>query len=105
MAVACHTQRQPRVAGRDASWWDRAPGSGRSTLQLHGKIVFFSEVIRSEARVVVSVGEIKGVPDPSASHQLEAGSEAPVITYSYCVTYEFAEGEEVEDGSSSEVCA
>ncbi|NWR67699.1 LRC43 protein, partial [Bucorvus abyssinicus] len=47
------------------------------------------ELIRSEARVVVSVGEIKGVPDPSAHQQLEAGSEAPVITYSYCVTYEF----------------
>uniref|UniRef100_A0A8D0FHV6 Leucine rich repeat containing 43 n=1 Tax=Strix occidentalis caurina TaxID=311401 RepID=A0A8D0FHV6_STROC len=51
----------------------------------------------SLARVVVSVGEIKGVPDPSALQQLEAGSQAPVITYSYCVTYEFAEGEEIED--------
>ncbi|XP_059683850.1 leucine-rich repeat-containing protein 43 [Gavia stellata] len=61
------------------------------------------ELIRSEARVVVSIGEIKGVPDPSARQQLEAGSEAPVITYSYCVTYEFAEGEEIEDGSSTEV--
>ncbi|NWX52153.1 LRC43 protein, partial [Steatornis caripensis] len=47
------------------------------------------ELIRSEARVVVSIGEIKGVPDPSAPQQLEAGSKAPVITYSYCVTYEF----------------
>ncbi|NXJ85700.1 LRC43 protein, partial [Trogon melanurus] len=47
------------------------------------------ELIRSEARVVVSVGEIKGVPDPSAQQQLEVGTEAPVITYSYCVTYEF----------------
>ncbi|NXL44383.1 LRC43 protein, partial [Podilymbus podiceps] len=47
------------------------------------------ELIRSEARVVVSVGEIKGVPDPSTLQQLELGSEAPVITYSYCVTYEF----------------
>uniref|UniRef100_A0A8C8A897 Leucine rich repeat containing 43 n=1 Tax=Otus sunia TaxID=257818 RepID=A0A8C8A897_9STRI len=56
----------------------------------------------SEARVVVSVGEIKGVPDPSALQQLEVGSQAPVITYSYCVTYEFAEGEEIEDNSSTE---
>ncbi|NWH70232.1 LRC43 protein, partial [Piaya cayana] len=47
------------------------------------------ELVRSEARVAVSVGEIKGVPDPSALHQLEADSEAPVITYSYCVTYDF----------------
>ncbi|NWH54762.1 LRC43 protein, partial [Fregata magnificens] len=47
------------------------------------------ELIRSEARVVVSIGEIKGVPDPSTHQQLEVGSEAPVIAYSYCVTYEF----------------
>uniref|UniRef100_A0A8C3J3C6 Leucine rich repeat containing 43 n=1 Tax=Calidris pygmaea TaxID=425635 RepID=A0A8C3J3C6_9CHAR len=63
------------------------------------------ELIRNEAQVVVSIGEIKGVPDPSVQQQLEVGSEAPVITYSYCVTYEFAEGEEIEDGSSTEVCA
>lgn len=68
-------------------------------------MVFLLELIRSEARVVVSIGEIKGVPDPSPRQQLEVGSEAPVITYSYCVTYEFAEGEEVEDGSRTEVCA
>uniref|UniRef100_A0A663MLX0 Leucine rich repeat containing 43 n=1 Tax=Athene cunicularia TaxID=194338 RepID=A0A663MLX0_ATHCN len=59
--------------------------------------------LRSEARVVVSVGEIKGVPDPRALQQLEVGSQAPVITYSYCVTYEFVEGEEIKDGSSTEV--
>nr|XP_009921544.1 PREDICTED: leucine-rich repeat-containing protein 43 [Haliaeetus albicilla] len=61
------------------------------------------ELIRSEAQVVVSIGEIKGVPDPSTHQQLEVGSEAPVITYSYCVTYKFVEGEEIEDGSSTEV--
>ncbi|NXY18316.1 LRC43 protein, partial [Atrichornis clamosus] len=47
------------------------------------------ELVRSEARVVVSIGEMKGLPDPKAFQQLEVGSEAPVITYSYCVTYEF----------------
>ncbi|NWH63547.1 LRC43 protein, partial [Geococcyx californianus] len=47
------------------------------------------ELVKSEARVVVSVGEIKGAPDPSALQQLEVGSKAPVITYSYCVMYEF----------------
>ncbi|NXX61009.1 LRC43 protein, partial [Scopus umbretta] len=47
------------------------------------------ELMRSEARVVVSIGEIKGVPDPSACQQLEVGSEAPMITYTYCVMYEF----------------
>ncbi|NXP25484.1 LRC43 protein, partial [Scytalopus superciliaris] len=47
------------------------------------------ELSRSEARVVVTVGEMKGVPDPSALQQLDIGSEAPVITCSYFVTYEF----------------
>ncbi|KAK2537832.1 Lrrc43 isoform A [Columba livia] len=61
------------------------------------------ELIRSEVRVVVSIGEIKGVPDPSTHQQLEVSSEFPVTTYSYCVTYEFAEGEEIEYSSSTEV--
>ncbi|NXN67564.1 LRC43 protein, partial [Himantopus himantopus] len=56
--------------------------------QFHG-LARQPELIRSEAQVVVSIGEIKGVPDPSPRQQLEVGSEAPVITYSYCVTYEF----------------
>ncbi|XP_040433406.1 leucine-rich repeat-containing protein 43 isoform X1 [Cygnus olor] len=70
--------------------------------QFHG-LARQPDLIRSEAQVVVSIGKIKGVPDPSALQGLEVGSEAPVITYSYCVTYEFAEGEEMEDGGSTEV--
>ncbi|XP_012983519.2 leucine-rich repeat-containing protein 43 [Melopsittacus undulatus] len=61
------------------------------------------ELTRSEARVVVSVGDMKGVPDPSTLQQLADDSDFPVITYSYCVTYEFVEGEELDDGSSAEV--
>uniref|UniRef100_A0A672UD73 Leucine rich repeat containing 43 n=1 Tax=Strigops habroptila TaxID=2489341 RepID=A0A672UD73_STRHB len=57
----------------------------------------------SEARVVVSVGDMKGVPDPSTLQQLADDSGFPVITYSYCVTYEFVEGEELDNGSSTEV--
>ncbi|XP_048819755.1 leucine-rich repeat-containing protein 43 [Lagopus muta] len=57
------------------------------------------ELIKNEAQVVVSIGKIKGVPDPSTLQELEIGSEAPVITYSYCVTYEFA-AEETEDGGT-----
>nr|XP_009939936.1 PREDICTED: leucine-rich repeat-containing protein 43-like [Opisthocomus hoazin] len=63
--------------------------------QFHG-LARQPELIRNEARVVVSVGEIKGVPDPSALQQLEVGSEAPEITYRYCVTYEFVEGEDID---------
>uniref|UniRef100_A0A8C4XL31 Leucine rich repeat containing 43 n=1 Tax=Falco tinnunculus TaxID=100819 RepID=A0A8C4XL31_FALTI len=65
----------------------------------------FHGLARCEARVVVSVGEIKGVPDPRALQRREVGSEAPLITYSYCVMYEFAEGEELEDGGNTEVCS
>ncbi|XP_061322298.1 leucine-rich repeat-containing protein 43 isoform X2 [Pezoporus flaviventris] len=61
------------------------------------------ELMRSEARVVVSVGDMKGVPDPSTLQELADDSDFPVITYSYCVTYEFVEGEEFDDGSSAEV--
>ncbi|XP_030356663.1 leucine-rich repeat-containing protein 43 isoform X1 [Strigops habroptila] len=61
------------------------------------------ELMRSEARVVVSVGDMKGVPDPSTLQQLADDSGFPVITYSYCVTYEFVEGEELDNGSSTEV--
>ncbi|XP_050174726.1 leucine-rich repeat-containing protein 43 [Myiozetetes cayanensis] len=77
--------------------------------QFHG-LARQPELSRSEARVLVSVGEMKGVPDPSALQQLEVGSEAPVITCSYFVTYEFPEGEEefveeeeLEDKSNTEV--
>ncbi|NXP39420.1 LRC43 protein, partial [Leiothrix lutea] len=56
--------------------------------QFHG-LAGQPELIRSEARVVVSIGEMKGLPNPEAFQQLEVGSEGPVITYSYCVTYEF----------------
>ncbi|NWT52852.1 LRC43 protein, partial [Erythrocercus mccallii] len=94
------SQHWHRLAPRDARRWDMRTGgfclvcsflslSGREVLQLHGKIVFLSELMRSEARVVVSIGEMKGLPNPKAFEQLEVGSEGPVITYSYCVTYEF----------------
>ncbi|NXT02230.1 LRC43 protein, partial [Jacana jacana] len=56
--------------------------------QFHG-LARQPEQIRNEARVVVSIGEIKGVPDPSVQQQLEVGSKVPVVTYSYCVTYQF----------------
>ncbi|NWW77622.1 LRC43 protein, partial [Climacteris rufus] len=56
--------------------------------QFHG-LARQPELTRSGARVVVSIGEMKGLPDPEAFQQLEVGSEGPVITHSYCVTYEF----------------
>ncbi|XP_053849756.1 leucine-rich repeat-containing protein 43 isoform X3 [Vidua macroura] len=69
--------------------------------QFHG-LARQPELIRSEARVVVSIGDMKGLPNPEAFQQLEVGSEGPVITYSYCVTYQFAGGEELKDKGSPE---
>uniref|UniRef100_A0A8C0U380 Leucine rich repeat containing 43 n=1 Tax=Cyanistes caeruleus TaxID=156563 RepID=A0A8C0U380_CYACU len=71
--------------------------------QFHGLARQF--LLALEARLVVSIGEMKGLPNPEAFQQLEVGSEGPVITYSYYVTYEFAEGEVLEDRGSPEVGA
>ncbi|NXD50716.1 LRC43 protein, partial [Corvus moneduloides] len=56
--------------------------------QFHG-LARQPELIRNEGRVVVSIGEMKGLPNPKAFQQLKVGSEGPMITYSYRVTYEF----------------
>ncbi|NXL17528.1 LRC43 protein, partial [Setophaga kirtlandii] len=47
------------------------------------------ELIRSEARLVVSIGEMKGLPNPTDFQQLELECEGPVIACSYYVTYQF----------------
>ncbi|NWT24485.1 LRC43 protein, partial [Cardinalis cardinalis] len=47
------------------------------------------ELIRSEARLVVSIGEMKGLPNPEDFQQLELGCEGPLIACRYCVTYQF----------------
>uniref|UniRef100_A0A8C5J7T0 Leucine rich repeat containing 43 n=1 Tax=Junco hyemalis TaxID=40217 RepID=A0A8C5J7T0_JUNHY len=70
--------------------------------QFH-RILFLSELITSEARLVVSIGEMKGLPYPEDFQQLEPDCEGPVIAYRYCVTYQFAEGEELKDRGSPEV--
>ncbi|XP_030085960.2 leucine-rich repeat-containing protein 43 [Serinus canaria] len=69
--------------------------------QFHG-LAKQPELIRSEARLVVSIGEVTGLPNPEDFQQLEVGSEGPVIACTYFVTYQFAEGEELEDRGSPE---
>ncbi|XP_063029403.1 leucine-rich repeat-containing protein 43 [Melospiza melodia melodia] len=59
------------------------------------------ELITSEAQLVVTIGEMKGLPYPE-DFQLEPDCEGPVIAYSYWVTYQFAEGEELKDRGSPE---
>uniref|UniRef100_A0A8C5UF46 Leucine rich repeat containing 43 n=1 Tax=Malurus cyaneus samueli TaxID=2593467 RepID=A0A8C5UF46_9PASS len=74
-------------------------------LRFHGLANQPGEPLMSEARVVVSIGEMKGLPDPKAFQQQEVDSEGPEITFSYYVTYEFVEAEELKNGGSPEVGA
>lgn len=53
-------------------------------------------LLRHEAQIVISVGKLRGVPNPVGPEDPESGPDAPVITYSYYVTYEFAKGEDRE---------
>uniref|UniRef100_K7G5T0 Leucine rich repeat containing 43 n=1 Tax=Pelodiscus sinensis TaxID=13735 RepID=K7G5T0_PELSI len=62
------------------------------------------DLIVNKAQLVVSVGKIKGVPNPIKPEELESSPEFPLITYSYYVTYEFVERENAEDTNSAEVC-
>uniref|UniRef100_A0A8D2Q709 Leucine rich repeat containing 43 n=1 Tax=Varanus komodoensis TaxID=61221 RepID=A0A8D2Q709_VARKO len=49
------------------------------------------ELLRCRAKMIVTIGKIRGVPNPIGPEEPESGPESPVITYSYYVTYEFAE--------------
>ncbi|XP_024051893.1 leucine-rich repeat-containing protein 43 [Terrapene carolina triunguis] len=70
--------------------------------QFHG-LSSKPDLIVNKAQLVVSVGKIKGVPNPFKPEELESGPESPVITHSYYVTYEFVEREKAEDTNNAEV--
>uniref|UniRef100_A0A8C6AT34 Leucine rich repeat containing 43 n=1 Tax=Monodon monoceros TaxID=40151 RepID=A0A8C6AT34_MONMO len=53
------------------------------------------DLLAHEARLVVTVGHVRGVLDSSVLDP-EPGPQGPFITYSYYVTYEFVEDEEGE---------
>uniref|UniRef100_H9GHV3 Leucine rich repeat containing 43 n=1 Tax=Anolis carolinensis TaxID=28377 RepID=H9GHV3_ANOCA len=61
------------------------------------------ELLRRHTKMIVSVGRIRGVPYPVVSEEVETGPEAPIITYSYYVTYEFAKGERTQEKESVKV--
>lgn len=50
-----------------------------------------------KTELVVTIGKIRGLPNPVGPEEPESGPESPVITYSYYVTYEFARGEIIEE--------
>ncbi|XP_033296764.1 leucine-rich repeat-containing protein 43 isoform X4 [Orcinus orca] len=62
------------------------------------------DLLAHEARLVVTVGHVRGVLDSSVL-DLEPGPQGPFITYSYYVTYEFVEDEEGEGDEYGRVLA
>ncbi|XP_054852931.1 leucine-rich repeat-containing protein 43 [Eublepharis macularius] len=61
------------------------------------------ELLQQEVEMVVTVGKIQGVPNPVISEELESSLESSVVTYNYYVTYEFAKGEEIDDGDNTKI--
>ncbi|XP_060166769.1 leucine-rich repeat-containing protein 43 isoform X4 [Globicephala melas] len=62
------------------------------------------DLLVHEARLVVTVGHVRGVLDSSVLDP-EPGPQGPFITYSYYVTYEFVEDEEGEGDEYGRVLA
>ncbi|KAJ7309798.1 hypothetical protein JRQ81_007867 [Phrynocephalus forsythii] len=54
-------------------------------------------LLRRCTKMVVAIGKIRGIPNPVVPDDAENGPESPVISYSYYVTYEFAQGEKIEE--------
>ncbi|XP_033901582.3 leucine-rich repeat-containing protein 43-like isoform X3 [Acipenser ruthenus] len=47
------------------------------------------ELIVDEAKVIVSIGTVQGIPNPVNPVETETPPEYPIVSYSYHVTYEF----------------
>ncbi|KAJ8779291.1 hypothetical protein J1605_012753 [Eschrichtius robustus] len=62
------------------------------------------DLLAREARLVVTVGHVRGVLDSSVLDP-EPGPQGPFIAYSYYVTYEFVEDEEGEGNEYGRVLA
>ncbi|XP_028566407.2 leucine-rich repeat-containing protein 43 isoform X1 [Podarcis muralis] len=55
------------------------------------------ELLKCYTKMVVDIGKVRGVPNPVGPEEPETGPEAPIITYNYYVTYEFAKDEKIEE--------
>ncbi|KAK2102813.1 Leucine-rich repeat-containing protein 43 [Saguinus oedipus] len=62
------------------------------------------DLLAQEAQFVVTIGNVRGVPDTSLLDP-EPGPEGPFITYSYYVTYDFVKDEEGEANEYTDVLA
>ncbi|XP_037365765.1 leucine-rich repeat-containing protein 43 [Talpa occidentalis] len=56
------------------------------------RLSHIGEFLAQEAQLVVTIGNVVGLPDPSVSDP-EPGPQGPFVTYSYYVTYDFVEDE------------
>ncbi|XP_066466093.1 leucine-rich repeat-containing protein 43 [Tiliqua scincoides] len=61
------------------------------------------ELVGHKTNLLVTIGKIRGVPNPIGPEEPESGPESPIITYSYYVTYEFARGETIEELETDKV--
>ncbi|KAL8180109.1 UNVERIFIED_CONTAM: hypothetical protein K2H54_006966, partial [Gekko kuhli] len=62
-------------------------------------------LLQEDVEVIITIGKVRGIPNPAGSEELESTPESPVVTYSYYVTYEFAKGEKISDGDKTKVTA
>ncbi|XP_026575141.1 leucine-rich repeat-containing protein 43 [Pseudonaja textilis] len=56
----------------------------------------FPEILLLDVQLIVTLGKMRGVPNPFNPEDLESSSGSPIVNYSYYVTYEFAKGERKE---------
>lgn len=49
-----------------------------------------------DVQLIVTLGKMRGLPNPFNPEDLENRPDSPIVTYSYYVTYEFAKGEKKE---------
>ncbi|KAM3825978.1 MLX-interacting protein isoform 2-T2 [Vipera latastei] len=61
----------------------------------------FPEALLSDVKLIVSVGKMRGIPNPLIPEELEGSPDSPIITHSYYVTYEFAKGEKKGEKAAS----
>uniref|UniRef100_F6ZD59 Leucine rich repeat containing 43 n=1 Tax=Callithrix jacchus TaxID=9483 RepID=F6ZD59_CALJA len=62
------------------------------------------DLLAQEAQLVVTIGNVRGVPDTSLLDP-EPGPEGPFITYTYYVTYDFVKDEEGEANEYTDLLA
>ncbi|XP_070807216.1 leucine-rich repeat-containing protein 43 [Pituophis catenifer annectens] len=61
----------------------------------------FPEALLTDVQLIVTLGKMRGVPNPFNPEDLGNSPDSPIIAYSYYVTYEFAKGEKKQEKADS----